>query len=165
MWKSGWILIIPSHEICLKTYHLWSKRYVSSHTALRRLQILFVYITKCEKTRPSAPKSDVAPRCTSRAFAHCEFPLGRWRFSFRRTKKRRNTRVQRKAELESRFQMINNRSSRQVYMPFSISIESSWACAFNCSIVMTVSISRVRWNRSSTASLEGKRSDERRREY
>ena len=85
------------------------------------------------------------------------FSVERWRFSYLLMKKRRNTSVERKTELESLFQMINNRSCRQVYMHFSISIESSWACAFNCPIVMTVSTSRVCWNCSSTASLEGKR--------
>ena len=51
---------------------------------------------------------------------------------------------------------------RQSYMQFSISIKSSWVCAcgFNNIIVMPASTLRVRWNRSPTASLEGKRYDE-----
>ena len=71
---------------------------------------------------------------------------------FSRTKNRWNTRVERKAELESWYQMCNKRSSRQVYMQISILIKNSWACAVNCAIVMTV---RVCWNQSSTAILEG----------
>ena len=42
----------------------------------------------------------------------------------------------------------------------SISIESSWASKFNYPIVIPVSTLSVRWNRSSTASLEGIRSVE-----
>ena len=100
-----------------------------------------------------------------RAFANSIVSTQRWRISYSPTKKRRNTRVGRKAKLVSLFQIRNKRSIGDVYMPISISIESSWACAFNCPIVMTVRTSRVCWNRSSTASLEGERSDERRREY
>ena len=83
-----------------------------------------------------------------RAFANSRLSTQRWRFSFPLTRKRRNTSLGRKAELESRFQMINNKPSRQVFIQFSISIESSWACAFDCFIVMTVSTSRVCSNRS-----------------
>ena len=45
------------------------------------------------------------------------------------------------------------------YIEFSISFESSLTDKVNCSIVVPLSTSRVRWNRSSTASLEGVRSD------
>ena len=51
---------------------------------------------------------------------------------------------------------------RQSYMQLSIIIKSSrvCACGFNNIIVMPASTLRVRWNRSPTASLEGKRYDE-----
>ena len=129
MWNSGWIAVISSNDICLKRHHLWSDRYVSSHIAVWRFLILCGDDEKCEKMRPSALKSDVAPRCTSRAFANYEFLLDGGGFFIRvYTKNRWNTCVEIKAEIESRFQMINNKSSRQVYMQFSISIGSSWAC-------------------------------------
>ena len=54
----------------------------------------------------------------------------------------------------------SKRSMGQVNKLFSISIKSSWPCAFSYSTVMPVRTSRVCWNRSSTASLEGEFSDE-----
>ena len=48
-----------------------------------------------------------------------------------------------------------------IHTYFSISIGSFWARKFGCFIIMSVSISRVCWNWSSTASHEGKRSDDR----
>ena len=59
------------------------------------------------------------------------FSTQRWRFSYGRTKIRWITRVGRKAKLESQLQMSNKGSIRQVYIPFSISNESSWTSAFN----------------------------------
>ena len=54
----------------------------------------------------------------------------------------------------------NKKSIGKVYKQFSISIKSSWPCAFSYSTIMPVRTSRVCWNRSSTASLEGEFSDE-----
>ena len=54
----------------------------------------------------------------------------------------------------------NKKSIGKVYKQFSISIKSSWPCAFSYSTIMPVRTLRVCWNRSSTASLEGEFSDE-----
>ena len=86
--------------------------------------------------------------------------MQRRRFSYARKTKRRNTRKGRKTDLETRFQMSNKNLIGRQNMEFSISFDSSWARAFSYPMVMSLSTSRVRWNRSSTASLEGEWSNE-----
>ncbi len=50
---------------------------------------------------------------------------------------------------------MNKNQTEKYYVMLFISVEMSWACKVNYSIVEPVSPSRVCWNRSSTASLEG----------
>ena len=120
-------------------------------------QILFVDITISYSTRPSAQKSDFAHRCASHAKVNSRFSAQRRRF-FKCVRRFDENCAYQREHLVKKASAICLLIEQ--YIEFSISFESSSAHEVNCSIVVPLSTSRVRWNRSSTASLEGVRSDE-----
>ena len=120
-------------------------------------QILFVDITICDSTRLSAQKSAFAHRCASPAKVNSRFSAQRRRF-FKCVRRFDENCAYRREHLVKKASAIC--LIIEQYIEFSISFESSLTRAVNCSIVVPLSTSRVRWNRSSTASLEGVRSDE-----